>query len=97
MYRDQWWRLTGDQDEEAPADVDPFGPGEGKCRVEDIMTALEGCVMTDLLPLATNNGLTISGKVSHYLFRGRPPPYGHGGRGSSSFRSTRLFAVRFVW
>ena len=64
MYRNEWWTLTGTEDDENPEyDEMPFGPGEGKCMVEEIMIALEGCVMTDLLPLATSGNATVSGKV----------------------------------
>ncbi|KAK4287102.1 hypothetical protein Pmani_039818, partial [Petrolisthes manimaculis] len=65
MYRESWWDLPGNE-EETVAEVDfedePQESGGGGCAVEDIMTALEGCIMTDLLPLATSLTRTVSGR-----------------------------------
>lgn len=35
------------------------------CSLEELSEALEGCILTDLLPLSTNGEITISGSVSH--------------------------------
>ena len=67
MYREEWWALrgTGDEDEDKPLvfEDEPKESGGGGCAVEDIMTALEGCIMTDLLPLSSSLERTVSGKV----------------------------------
>lgn len=34
------------------------------CTLEELTNALEGCILTDLLPLSTNGEITISGNVS---------------------------------
>ncbi|XP_066944168.1 uncharacterized protein GABA-B-R2 isoform X2 [Macrobrachium rosenbergii] len=72
MYREEWWTLRGngdDDDDEGVIDMkdEPEESGGGGCAVEDIMVALEGCIMTDLLPLATSQTKTVSGKnISEY-------------------------------
>ncbi|XP_063854225.1 gamma-aminobutyric acid type B receptor subunit 2-like isoform X1 [Scylla paramamosain] len=72
MYREEWWALrgTGEEDEDAKPIVfedEPRESGGGGCAVEDIMTALEGCIMTDLLPLSSSLERTVSGKnISEY-------------------------------
>lgn len=48
-YSTEWWNSTGD-----------INIG---CSVEEIMTALEATIMTDLLPLSTSGDITISGIV----------------------------------
>ena len=79
MYRTEWWARRGSGgsegaeasleepllDEDGLEDEDKAGGGG--CSVEEIMTALEGCIMTDLLPLAQSTNPTISGKVRHFL------------------------------
>nr|XP_027225527.1 LOW QUALITY PROTEIN: gamma-aminobutyric acid type B receptor subunit 2-like [Penaeus vannamei] len=67
MYREKWWDLRGngdgDEDESLDFEDEPPESGGSGCSVEDIMTALEGCIMTDLLPLATRSlTKTVSGK-----------------------------------
>lgn len=34
------------------------------CSAEQLLAALEGCILTDLLPLATSGEITVSGIVS---------------------------------
>lgn len=68
MYHDKWWSLEGSDSSEtdtteSPVDGAPPDGSGGGCAVEDIMIALEGCIMTDLLPLASHDKITISGKV----------------------------------
>lgn len=78
MYRRNWWSLKGNADIDSTVygedeeDVfeqngEPFNPNE--CMVENMMTALEGCIMLDLLPLATNEGPTVSGKVCSQILQ----------------------------
>ncbi|XP_047485840.1 gamma-aminobutyric acid type B receptor subunit 2-like [Penaeus chinensis] len=66
MYREKWWDLRGngdgDEDDSLDFEDEPPESGGSGCSVEDIMTALEGCIMTDLLPLATSRTKTVSGK-----------------------------------
>ena len=81
MYREDWWALDNSDDilpnfpgptsTEGPnSTTSPFNTVEdGGCAVEEIMTALEGCIMTDLLPLASHDRKTVSGRVSY-----EPPP-----------------------
>lgn len=80
MYREKWWDLRGngdgDEDDSLDFEDEPPESGGSGCSVEDIMTALEGCIMTDLLPLATSLTKTVSGKV-----RGRGEGEGKGGGG----------------
>ncbi|XP_047740705.1 uncharacterized protein LOC108679805 [Hyalella azteca] len=78
MYREEWWALDeevhGPQEREThETTVNPGGhqslpnDTEGKCAVEEIMAALEGCIMTDLLPISSHDRPTVSGKnVSQY-------------------------------
>ncbi|KAK8747898.1 hypothetical protein OTU49_016218, partial [Cherax quadricarinatus] len=72
MYREEWWTLRGngeDLEDDGTLDFEdePKESGGGGCAVEDIMTALEGCIMTDLLPLTTSLEKTVSGKnISEY-------------------------------
>ncbi|XP_068205833.1 gamma-aminobutyric acid type B receptor subunit 2 isoform X7 [Palaemon carinicauda] len=71
MYREEWWTLRGNSDDDDDSIIDlkdePEESGGGGCAVEDIMAALEGCIMTDLLPLSTAQVKTVSGKnISEY-------------------------------
>lgn len=47
-YSAEWWNTTLDTE----------------CSVEEIMTALEGTILVDLLPLSTSGDITIAGIVS---------------------------------
>jgi gamma-aminobutyric acid type B receptor len=38
------------------------------CSAAELMLALEGCILTDLLPLSTNGEITVSGIVSNPRF-----------------------------
>ena len=65
MYREYWWDKEGNgDDEEGEPQDEPHESGGTGCAVEEIMTALEGCIMTDLLPLASHSNWTASGRVS---------------------------------
>jgi len=51
-YTEQWWL-----NEE----------GIVPCTAAELVSALEGCILTDLLPLSTNGEITVSGIVSNPL------------------------------
>nr|CAD7596023.1 unnamed protein product [Timema genevievae] len=52
-YTEDWWL----QEE-----------GVASCTCLELATALEGCILTDLLPLSTNGEITVSGIVSHSVY-----------------------------
>ncbi|CAL4079396.1 unnamed protein product [Meganyctiphanes norvegica] len=70
MFRAEWWTLqgNGDDSEDDPSlEDEPEVAGGTGCAVEEIMIALEGCIETDMLPLAAGNLKTVSGKnISMY-------------------------------
>lgn len=51
-YSERWWL-----DETA-----------APCPLDQLQAALEGCILTDLLPLATSGEITVSGIVSGFCF-----------------------------
>lgn len=55
-YTEQWWL-----NEE----------GIVPCSAAELVSALEGCILTDLLPLSTNGEITVSGIVSNPLLFSR--------------------------
>lgn len=52
-YSEQWWKEEKDS----------------TCSLPELTTALEGAILTDYLPLATNKVITISGYVSTQTYR----------------------------
>ncbi|KAE8743433.1 hypothetical protein FOCC_FOCC010969 [Frankliniella occidentalis] len=54
-YTVDWWKETDEALE---------------CAQEDLRTSLEGCILTDLLPLSTSGEITVSGIVSTYTVLG---------------------------
>ena len=53
-YSNDWWLTSSYKSE--------------NCSMEELSEALEGCILTDLLPLSTNGEITISGSVSHHFY-----------------------------
>jgi len=47
-YSNRWWSI---------------GDLPDNCTMDDLLTALEGAILTDLLPLSTDGGITVSGQV----------------------------------
>lgn len=53
-YSHGWWK-----------NIEP----EFNCTLEELETALEQTILTDLLPLSTSGEITISGIVSEFIIR----------------------------
>ena len=51
MYQDEWWARGG--------------KGETRCTPQEIQTALMGSMVMEILPLASNEEITVSKKVLH--------------------------------
>jgi gamma-aminobutyric acid type B receptor len=52
-YTEEWWLLE---------------EGIVPCSAAELALALEGCILTDLLPLSTNGEITVSGIVSNHYW-----------------------------
>ena len=52
MYQDEWWTQ---------------GQGETRCTPKEIQTALMGSIVVDILPLASNEEITVSKRVSCHV------------------------------
>lgn len=60
-YSEHWWNRT------TRRGMGQMGPlEEDECEAEELAMALESTVMTDLLPLSTESGITVAGIVSRW-------------------------------
>jgi len=59
VFREKWWEEEPQLDLFEEVTVRP-----GECSLEQMKEALEGVILTDLLPLSTSGDITVSGIVS---------------------------------